>query len=68
MRSPVRPETMWRCLCGHEPCDGLDCGVWLPGQQPRKKPAKKSPEELARIRAKAWATRRARSIEEQTNV
>lgn len=37
---------------------GLDDGPWLPGQQPRKKPAPKSPDEMAAIRAKAWATRR----------
>lgn len=47
-----------RCVCGHTPCDGLDCGPYLPGQAPRKKAAPKSPEELARIRAKAWQTRR----------
>ena len=40
------------------PCDGLDCGVWLPGQAPRKQAAKKSPDEMADIRARAWATRR----------
>lgn len=48
-----------KCLCGHTPCDGLDCGPYLPGQAPRKRAAKQSPEELKRIRAKAWATRRA---------
>ena len=37
---------------------GLDDGPYLPGQGPRKQPAPKSPEELAEIRAKAWATRR----------
>jgi len=45
------------------PCDDqhrLECGVYLPGEAPRRKPAKKTPEELAAIRAKAWATRRAR--------
>lgn len=46
------------CICGHHPCDGLDCGVFLPGEAPRKKAEPKSPEELAAIRAKAWATRR----------
>lgn len=49
-----------KCLCGHTPCDGLDCGPYLPGQAPRKKAAQKPPEELARIRAKAWNTRRNR--------
>lgn len=38
---------------------GLDDGPWLPGKGPRAKPAPKSKEELAAIRAKAWATRRA---------
>ncbi len=46
------------------PCDDehrLDqCGVYLPGHEPRKKPAPKTPEQLAAIRAKAWATRRAK--------
>lgn len=37
---------------------GLDDGPWLPGKGPRRKPAAKSKEELAAIRAKAWATRR----------
>jgi hypothetical protein len=35
---------------------GLDDGPWAP----RKKPAPKSPEEMADIRARAWATRRAK--------
>lgn len=48
------------CICGHMPCDGLDCGVYLPGLAPRKVPAPKSAEELRAIRAKAWATRRAK--------
>jgi hypothetical protein len=39
---------------------GLDDGPWLPGCAPRKKPEPKSPEELAAIRAKAWATRRSK--------
>lgn len=38
---------------------GLDDGPYLPRKGPRKKPAPKSPEALAEIRAKAWATRRA---------
>lgn len=46
------------CICGHTTCDGLDCGVYLPGQAPRKKPEPKSPKEMAEIRARAWATRR----------
>lgn len=47
---PARPDL---------PLDHLDQGVWLPGKQPRKKPEPKTKEELAAIRAKAWATRRA---------
>lgn len=39
---------------------GLDDGPYLPGQAPRKRPESKTPEELKAIRAKAWATRRAR--------
>lgn len=39
---------------------GLDDGPYLPGRAPRKKPARKSPEEYRAIRAKAWATRRER--------
>lgn len=38
---------------------GLDDGPYLPGHGPRKRPAPESPEEMAEIRAKAWATRRA---------
>ena len=30
----------WHCTCGNTPCDGLDCGVWLPGQAPREQAAK----------------------------
>jgi hypothetical protein len=49
----------WKCICGHDPCDGLDCGVYLPGQEPRRKIATpKSPEEIRAIRLRAWATRR----------
>lgn len=44
----------------HKPdLTGLDDGPWLPGRVPRKRPAPKSPEEMADIRTKAWATRRA---------
>jgi len=48
-----------KCVCGLTPCSGLDCGPYLPGRAPRKKPAPKSADELRAIRAKAWATRRA---------
>jgi hypothetical protein len=45
----------------HKPDNtGLDDGPYLPGYKPRKKPAPKTREELAAIRAKAWATRRAK--------
>lgn len=45
----------------HKPdLSGLDDGPWLPGHGPRRKPAPKPPEELAAIRARAWATRRAK--------
>lgn len=50
---------MWRCICDRTPCVGLDCGVWLPGQAPRRRSApRETPEQLAAIRAKAWQTRR----------
>lgn len=52
--------TVAHCECGHVPCDGLDCGVYLPGRAPRKRPEPKSAATLATIRARAWATRRAR--------
>jgi hypothetical protein len=50
----------WKCVCFHGPCDGLDCGVYLPGRAPRKKAAPKSPDDLTNARAKAWETRRAK--------
>lgn len=37
---------------------GLDDGVFLPGQAPRKKAAPKPADEIAAIRAAAWETRR----------
>ena len=48
------------CICGQSPCTGLDCGPYLPGRAPRKKAPAKSAAELVEIRAKAWATRRAK--------
>ncbi len=39
---------------------GLDDGPWLPGRAPRKKIEPKSAHETAAIRARAWATRRAK--------
>jgi len=39
---------------------GLDDGPYLPGCAPRKKPKAKDPSEIADIRARAWATRRAK--------
>jgi hypothetical protein len=45
----------------HKPdLSGLDDGPYLPGHEPRKKPAPKSAEETSAIRARAWATRRAK--------
>lgn len=38
--------------------NGLDSGIYLPGHAPRKKAEPKTPEEAAKIRAKAWETRR----------
>lgn len=55
----------WFCKCGNAPCDGLDCGVYLPGKTPRRKPEPKSREQMAAIRAQAWATRRASAIREK---
>lgn len=55
-------DLMWRCVCSQAPCVGLDCGVYLPGQAPRKKAAAKTPAEMAAIRAKAWETRRANEL------
>jgi len=48
---------VWHCIHGAE-CDGtgLDCGP----DQSRKKPAPKSADEMKRIRAQAWATRRSK--------
>jgi len=51
---------MWHCECGNAPCNGLDCGVYLPGRAPRKQSAPKPPAVMAEIRARAWATRRAK--------
>ena len=39
---------------------GLDDGPYLPGRAPRKKAAPKPADEIADIRARAWATRRAK--------
>lgn len=46
--------------------DGLDDGPYLPGMAPRKKAEPKTPEELRAIRAKAWATRKARKHTDPT--
>ena len=47
----------WPCIHGAE-CEGLgiDCGP----DQRRRKPAPKAAAEIADIRARAWATRRAK--------
>lgn len=45
----------------HKPdMSGLDDGPYLAGRAPRKKAAPKSPAEMKDIRARAWATRRAK--------
>ena len=50
---------LWHCTCGNTPCDGLDCGVWLPGQAPRKQSTR--PAHLVSAdRLRAWETRRAK--------
>lgn len=47
----------WPCVHGRDcPGTGLDCGP----DQSRKKPEPKPAAELADIRARAWATRRAK--------
>ena len=48
------------CVCGNDPCDGLDCGIYLPGRIPRKPYPKKSQSVVAEIRRRAWVTRRAK--------
>lgn len=48
----------WKCVCGNTPCDGLDCGVYLPGQAPRKAAKPTTPLERYEIRKRAWQTRR----------
>jgi hypothetical protein len=50
----------WVCVCGNIPCDGLNCGVWLKGQKPRKQPRKQNPIEASEQRRRAWETRRER--------
>lgn len=52
------PNIRWKCVCGQNPCDGLDCGIYLPGQAPYRKPLTKPAEEIHAIRMQAWATRR----------
>lgn len=45
----------------HQPdLSGLDDGPHLPGHAPRKKLSPKTDEEMREIRARAWATRRAK--------
>lgn len=53
-------KVLGECLCGTEPCTGLECGVFLPGQAPRAAGKAKSTLQLRGIRARAWATRRAK--------
>lgn len=47
----------WHCECGHTPCDGLDCGVYLPGRKPRLK-RQVDPAAYSAERRRAWETRR----------
>lgn len=53
-------------------CSGLDDGPYLPGQSPRKKPTAKSPDEIKKIRQRAWETRRIKygnmDIDEMTKI
>lgn len=68
MTAPATPAGENYCaICGgaltfahdHQPDQsGLDDGPWLPGRAPRKRPDPKTQEEIADIRARAWATRR----------
>ena len=39
--SRIMTSADWCCICGNTPCDGLDCGAYLIGQTPRKKPEPK---------------------------
>ena len=57
MSSDTRGVERWPCIHGTD-CEGLgiDCGP----DQSRRKPSPKTPLELADIRSRAWATRRAK--------
>lgn len=55
----ITGSVLRRTIPGHG-STGLDDGPYLPGKAPRKKPEKKTPEELRAIRLKAWETRRSR--------
>lgn len=50
---------VWSCVCGNTPCNGLDCGVYLPGCAPRKK-IERPAHLVSADRLLAWETRRAR--------
>ena len=62
------PRLVLGCACGavycggdHRPDNtGLDDGPYLPGRAPRKKAEAKSVAIVAEIKARAWATRRAK--------
>jgi len=58
---------VWSCTCARSPCDGLDCGVYLPGRAPRRAAAPKSAAQNAEIRARAWATRRMKATTASAN-
>lgn len=49
----------WCCVCHNDPCDGLDCGVYLPWGAPRKKRVV-DPATFSVERGRAWVTRRAK--------
>lgn len=51
------PVPKWVCVCGLQPCAGLDCGVPIPSPRTWQK-CSKTPAERTAIRQKAWATRR----------
>lgn len=58
LRPPGAIPSAWQCVCGNEPCDGLECGVWLPGHAPRKQHVITDPASYSAARRRAWETRR----------
>ena len=49
---------VWVCRCGNLPCDGLDCGLFAKGHEPRRK--LKPLNNVSLVRKRAWETRRAK--------